>query len=284
MKSAILDRLEASSLEAIEVNFGEARALVTLHGAHLVSYTHQGVERLWMSPKSLLEPNQPIRGGVPVCWPWFGPHTTDPSRPAHGFARTSIWTLLEQSETAQSALVRLGFTSPDSHYPLRVEYQLELSATALEMRLITENFGSDEVELTEALHTYLPVSDLKSAALYGLQGIRYSDKLLDYAESTETRTAVYLTEPTDRVYFDSSDKLELIDSESGKKTVISKTGSATTVVWNAGEQRAATIADLGAENYRGYICVEAANALQARIILAPGQRHTLSQSICPSAI
>lgn len=277
--SAILDRLASSPLETVELEFGHSRALLTLQGAHLISYKQSGEERLWMSPKTLFEPNQPIRGGVPICWPWFGPHSNDPRRCAHGFARTSVWTLIEQTTSATSALVRLGLSSTDSDYPLRAEYQVELTEQALELCLVTQNLGDQPAVLSEALHTYLPVSDLKQASLRGLTGVRYADKLLNYALAVETRDAVFLTEPTDRVYYDTSEKLDLVDTGTGVTTEIAKLGSGTTVVWNAGEEIARSMADLGAENYRGYICVEAANALEAGITLEPGQRHTLMQRL-----
>lgn len=277
--TAILDRLASSPLETVELEFGHSRALLTLQGAHLISYKQSGEERLWMSPKTLFEPNQPIRGGVPICWPWFGPHGTDSTRPAHGFARTSNWQLLGQSSTPESAVLRLGFSSTDADYPLEAEYQIELTKHSLEMRLISRNVGERAVELTEALHTYLPVSDLENASLHGLTGVKYADKLLDYEQALESREGVYLTNPTDRVYYDTSEKLDLIDTGTGAATEIAKQGSGTTVVWNAGEEVAVGMADLGAENYRGYICVEAANALEACVILEPGQSHTLMQRL-----
>lgn len=277
--NAILDRLNASSLETVELNFGESQVRLTLQGAHIVSYTQNAAERLWMSPKTLFEEGMPIRGGVPICWPWFGPHSKDVSLPAHGFARTSVWKLIEKSEGAESALLRLGFASTNPNYPLEAEYQIELTETSLEMRLVSRNIGAQTVELTEALHTYLPVSDLENASLHGLTGSSYADKLLNYAQSTEEREAVFLTEPTDRVYYDSSEKLTLIDTGRGVTTKITKQGSGTTVVWNAGEKTAASMDDLGAENYRGYICVEAANALLDRVIIEPGQSHTLMQRL-----
>lgn len=277
--NAILDRLTASSLETVELSFGQSHIRLTLQGAHLVSYLQGSEERLWMSPNTLFDQGMPIRGGVPICWPWFGPHSDDAALPAHGFARTTLWKVLEQTQYTESALLRLGFTSSNPDYPLTAEYQIELSDESLEMRLISRNIGTQTVELTEALHTYLPVSDLENASLHGLKGLRYADKLLNYAESSEDREAVFLTEPTDRVYFDTREKLNLVDTQTGVTTEITKQGSGTTVVWNAGEAIAAGMADLGAENYRGYICVEAANALEERVILEPGQSHTLMQRL-----
>lgn len=277
-----LNRLKSSQLEIVELNCGGAQAVLTLQGAHLVSYRNEEIERLWLSPKSLFEPGKPIRGGVPVCWPWFAKHPTDDSQPMHGFARTSLWQLTSKEENSERSALLLRLISKNPDYPLQADLKVELSPAELTLSLTTTNLGDSHYNLTEALHTYLPVSDLETAALHGLHSTRYADKLKDFAQTLETREAVYLTEPTDRVYFDTRDSLSLIDTGWGQTTTIRKTGSGATVVWNAGETIAASMSDLGAENYRGYICVEAANALDAFVSLAPGQSHTLQQSLSHS--
>jgi len=147
------------------------------------------------------------------------------------------------------------------------------------MTLITRNCGDQKITLNEALHTYLPISDLSKAFIEGLTDCRFADKLADYKESIELRQQVYLTEPTDRVYYDQSAELRLTDSGSGSLLKIGKQGSGATVVWNAGADIASTMLDLGADNYRSYLCIEAANALQASVELEPGATHTLSQSL-----
>jgi len=276
-----LNRLKSSPLEVVELRCGTHQAVLTLQGAHLVSYQHEGVEQLWLSPKSQFESGKPIRGGVPICWPWFAQHPTDPSLPMHGFARTSLWQLTERQEHSDRSTLALRLTSDQAPYLLRADLQIELTQQHLSLNLTTTNLGGEAYSLTEALHTYLPVSDLRSASLQGLQGTRYADKLQNYAQATEAREAVFLTEPTDRVYFDTSDSLTLLDKDWNRRTIISKRGSGATVVWNAGETIAAGMQDLGAENYRHYICVEAANALETAVILKPGTSHTLNQTICP---
>lgn len=274
-----LSRLQRSPLELITLRCSGNEVCFTLQGAHVVSYIQQGIERLWLSPKSEFEQQRPIRGGVPICWPWFGPHENDSSLPAHGFARTTLWHLSNLEESAESAAATLTLPSAHPDYPLEAEYQIALTPSELSLRLTTHNLGTGAIKLSEALHTYLPVSDLATAALHGLQHVTYADKLLDYRRTTEEREAIYLTEPTDRVYFESAEQLQLIDLGWQRRTTIAKAGSGATVVWNAGEETATAMLDLGAENYRGYICVEAANALDASITLQPGASNTLSQSI-----
>lgn len=274
-----LTRLQCSSLELITLRCGKDHLSFTLHGAHLVSYVHQGIERIWLSPKSEFQLERPIRGGVPICWPWFGAHAEDNSQPAHGFARTSLWQLKQLEENAELAFAILTLSSEHPDYPLEAEYRIELTPNQVSLTLSTKNLGDAPIKLSEALHTYLPISDLETASLHGLQQVSYADKLKNYALAVEDREAVYLTEPTDRVYFDTAKSLELVDSGWGRTTRISKSGSATTVVWNAGEQTAASMLDLGADNYRGYICVEAANALDASINLEAGSSHRLTQAL-----
>ena len=275
--SAPLNRLEESELETIRLQHGSHHAMLTLQGAQLVSCFHGGKERFWLSPRSFFETGKSIRGGVPVCWPWFGAHPEDDARPAHGFARTAVWTLVDSGNTTEHAYAVLQLDSLDPAYPLQASYRIELSDAGIRMQLTSTNRGSSTVMLTEALHTYLPVSDIDNASLHGLKGKTYADKILDYARAVETKDAIQFDEPIDRVYFEAADQLQLVDVATGKITRISKRGSAATVVWNAGEQIAAGMIDMGVENFRSYVCVEAANALEEGAQLKTGESHTLEQ-------
>lgn len=276
-ESWVLGRLGESPLDTVRLDYSEHHAALTLQGAHLVSCVHGGEERLWLGPESCFEPGKAIRGGVPVCWPWFGAHPNDDSRPAHGFARTSLWTVLDSGATKDCAFVMLHLKSPDPSYPLQADYRIELNEAGLRMSLTTTHLGHEAVTLTEALHTYLPVSDIAGVTLQGLRGCEYADKLLGYQRATDDREAVSFADPIDRVYFDSSESLSLVDLAWRRTTSISKRGSAATVVWNAGETIASAMPDLGAEHYRGYVCVEAANALDAGVLLQGGATHSIEQ-------
>jgi D-hexose-6-phosphate mutarotase len=231
-----------------------------------------------MSPKCIIETGKPIRGGVPVCWPWFGAHATEATYPAHGFARTALWSV--EREVSSSDFTRLVLklenrsTNPLFPFHCTVRLQVTLSDT-LELTLITDNKGSEAFPLSQALHTYFPVSDLSSARIEGLKGCHYADKLLDYAESVESREQVSLEEPTDRVYFDSSESLKLIDGDTTR--TIQKQNSNTTVVWNPGFDTAGKMTDIGSENYRSFLCIEAANAMSDTRIVEPGESVVLVQ-------
>jgi D-hexose-6-phosphate mutarotase len=267
-----------NKLEALELQFGENRCTLTLQGAHLISFIKSGVEQLWMSPKCIIETGKPIRGGVPVCWPWFGAHATEANYPAHGFARTALWSVESEKCSTEFTQVVLKLENRSSNplFPFDCSVRLQVTLRdSLELSLITENEGSEVFPLSQALHTYFPISDLSSARIEGLNGCRYADKLLDYAESVESRELVSLEEPSDRVYFDSSESLKLID---GKTTrTIHKQNSNTTVVWNPGFNTAEKMTDIGSENYRNFLCIEAANAMSDVRLIEPGESFTLIQ-------
>jgi D-hexose-6-phosphate mutarotase len=267
-------------LDAVQLTFKSDLAIISLSGGHILSYQSNGEERLWMSPKANLEAGKSIRGGIPVCWPWFGAHSDDESKPAHGFARTSIWTLVDAQDHEDFASITLGLensvANPLFPYDCSVAIKVTLS-DKLSVELITTNLGNQPIEITQALHTYLPICDLDNATIEGLEGVEYADKLKGFARASEDRPLVNLKEPTDRVYFDDSNCLILKDEN--RETRIYKQNSGTTVVWNPGKETANTMADIGAENYRGFLCIEAANAMEDKVTIEPGKSFTLRQGI-----
>ena len=267
-------------LDAVQLTFKSDLAIISLSGGHILSYQSNGEERLWMSPKANLEAGKSIRGGIPVCWPWFGAHLSDESKPAHGFARTSIWTLVDAQDHEEFASVTLGLENSVANplFPHDCSLAIKVTLTdKLSVELITTNLGNQPIEITQALHTYLPISDLNNACIAGLKGVDYADKLKGFARATEDRDSVDLKEPTDRVYFDDSNCLILTDKN--QETRIYKQNSGTTVVWNPGKETANNMADIGAEHYRGFLCIEAANAMEDKVRIEPGESFTLRQGI-----
>lgn len=267
-------------LDAIQLTYKSDQVLISLSGGHILAYQKDGEERIWMSPKAKLETGKSIRGGIPVCWPWFGAHPSDESKPAHGFARTSMWTLVDAQDHEDYASVTLGLENSVANplFPHDCSLGLKVTLTdKLSVELITTNLGSQPIEITQALHTYLPISDLDRATIDGLEGVEYADKLNGFDRATEIRQKVDLKAPTDRVYFDDSNCLILRDDN--RETHIYKQNSATTVVWNPGRETAANMSDIGEENYRGFLCIEAANAMDDKICIKPGESYTLRQGI-----
>jgi glucose-6-phosphate 1-epimerase len=253
-------------------------ATVYVHGAHVTDFVPEGkAPVLWMSRASVFADGKPIRGGIPICWPWFGPHATDAARPAHGFARLRAWTPLDSSVLHDGRVrLRLGFQPEGAETALlpaslRVEMTLTVGA-ALELQLCSINDGPDPVVFEDALHTYFAVGDLAGVAVSGLEEKVYIDRM-DQKRSKIQQGLIRFTAETDRVYEDRSACTEIIDEAGGRRIRIEKSGSASTVVWNPWIAKAKAMPDFGDEEWKEMCCVESANVGSARVPLLPGNRH-----------
>lgn len=255
-------------------------------GAHVWSWQPDGAAPvIWMSEKSWFAEGQPVRGGVPVCFPWFGPGRDGQQQPMHGFARVSTWHLSDTKCTIEQdgrLLVEYELDDamtgeqPEWPHPYRAYLRAKFTPEYLGIELEVTNTGDSDVTFDGALHTYLAVGDVRQVRLSGLDGASYWDKNTD---SRETQSGdVVLDGPTDRVY-DSTGEVTLTDPVLGRTLVIGKSGSSKTVVWNPWDAKAAAMPDFGDDEWVGMICVEAANALDEPVTLRPGQTHHLRQRI-----
>lgn len=249
---------------------------VALHGAHVLRWTEpSGADVLYLSPRSRFGPGVSIRGGVPVIFPQFadlGP------LPKHGFARTSQWALAGEGSTDEAAwaLLRLA-DSPATRAVWDHAFELELRVTlsdVLEMELAVRNTGSASFDFTAALHTYLAVGDVRRAAVAGLDGVRYHDKVARRDEVQ--RGDLRFSGETDRVYLAAPDELRITDEADRRTIVVEKRGFADAVVWNPWAQKAAEVDDLGEDQFPRFLCVEAAQ-VGAPVRLEPGARWTAAQ-------
>jgi glucose-6-phosphate 1-epimerase len=253
------------------------------HGAHAWAWQPEHEQPvLWTSGASDFADGKPIRGGVPVCFPWFGPGRSGDLEPGHGFARLADWRLVDASDTEGGLVVEYHLdetiTGEQPNWPHR--YDARLRATFLarnfEIELTVTNTGDEEFSYEEALHTYLNVGDVRHVRVTGLEGARYFDKVAgDWADQVGEVT---IASETDRVYLSTDDVL-VDDPTLGRKLVIGKTGSANTVVWNPWVAKSAAMPDFGEDEWTGMLCIEAANALDDAITLQPGGSHTIAQRI-----
>jgi glucose-6-phosphate 1-epimerase len=246
---------------------------IYLHGAHVTSWQPAGHEPvLWMSRSSLFQTGKPIRGGVPICFPWFGPHASDPSAPAHGFARTALWEVTEARTTAEGGISLTLQTRIDS---FSVRFTVEFGSV-LQMALTTEPVPgtSTSQRFEDALHTYFSVSDVRSVSISGLEQARYIDKVDGAAEKSATGNAIVFMGETDRVYLNTVAECQLIDPDRKRTIVISKSGSQSTVVWNPWIAKSARMPDFGDHEWPEMVCIETANVGSNAIELAPNTSHT----------
>ncbi|MGA4507888.1 D-hexose-6-phosphate mutarotase [Propionibacteriaceae bacterium G1746] len=255
------------------------------HGAHVFSWQPRGAEHpvLWMSAASMFAPGQPIRGGVPVCFPWFGPGRTGDLAPGHGFARLASWTRTQLLDEDDRLLVtyRLDESQvgdqPNFPHAFTAELTVEFTDKHVDLALEVTNTGDEQFSYEEALHTYLAVGDSREISITGLEGASYLDKVAGTTENTQ-QGAIRIEAETDRVY-DSTADVTLDDPVWARRLVVSKTNSANTVVWNPWVAKSAAMPDFGDDEWPHMVCIEAANALDEAITLTPGQSHLMSQRI-----
>ena len=259
-----------AGLPMLLVENRQARAVIALQGAHVMSFQPKGQrEMLWISPKTLFESGKPIRGGIPLCLPWFGPHSEDKTW-LHGFARTRQWTLVGSNTLADGAtrlvLELSGEATLCALWPHDFLFHLEIVVgKTLRLEMTVENRGQAPAPLAFAFHTYFAVPDVAQAVISGLEGTSFIDKTDNLARKTQ-QGDVTISAMTDRVYLDVPAK-QRIKSEDGAITIESPSRCA--IVWNAWHNDK-NIGDIGEGNHVGYVCVERGDAADHAVTLAPG--------------
>lgn len=262
-----------------EIANSECSAAVALNGAHLLSWQPAGqAGAIWLSEDARFENGRSIRGGIPVCWPWFGAHASDNSLPAHGFARTTLWHVTSAASDRESTTLTLALQTDDKHpmWPHASRVELEIRAgNLLEMTLTTENHAAETITIGQALHTYFRIGDIADVHVSGLDGRPYLDKPDGFKRKQQSGDIGFPDE-VDRVYLESADDCLIVDQQMQRTIRIEKSGSRSTVVWNPGPTRSAEMGDLGPEGYRRMLCVESANAAEDVVAIEPGASHSLS--------
>ncbi len=258
-----------------------ATASISVFGGQLLSYVPKGGQDvLWLSPAAQPLPT-PIRGGSPVCWPYFGRQGQGSEVPSHGFVRTLPWTLKDARREADGTILLTLVPPALDNLGLRLSMQLRIGRT-LEQRLLTENTGRQPVSFTQALHNYFHVSDATQVSVEGLDGLTYLDKFENYATARVQQGDWSLRDPrdpgrSDRIYTQAGGRYLLKDPGLKRRIELTTTGSRSLVAWNPGEAGAAKMADVGA-GWRDYVCLEAANAGPDVVNLPAGASHTLVQT------
>ena len=274
----------------LQLKIRHGTAVIALHGAHLLSWLPTGQRDVfWLSPQALPEPAA-IRGGVPVCWPWFARQGMPESAAQHGPVRNLPWQINaiygssddEISLSLEPCTQALQYAGLDAVQPgLQVSLRITLGPT-LSQVLHTRNLGSEAFHLTQALHNYFAVSDAAQIAIEGLTGLPYQDRLLELATAVQ-QGPFALDQACDRTYYHSTGqpthRYTLIDPVWQRRIVIDTQGSQSVVVWNPGSESARKIVDMPDEGWRDFFCIEAANAGPDVIALAAGAEHRMVQTL-----
>lgn len=260
-------------LNAIRIHADGGSAVIYTHGAHVTDFRKSsGPPLLFMSRESEFAPDKPIRGGVPLIFPWFGPRE---DLPMHGHARLDEWEWT-QSQILDDGAARVTFRLPSAG-DAEVTYTVTVAST-LHLELSATNRGVSSMTFENCLHTYFQIGDIHQASILGLCGSRYRDQLTgeELVESAET---LRFTGETDRVYQDDAPFLEIEDPELGRLIRVRKSGSRSTVVWNPWIEKSRRMPDFGDDEYPHMLCVESGNVRGNAVILAPGATSVLAVTV-----
>jgi len=265
----------------IDISNQYAKARISTSGGQILSYQphSENNDMVFLSEKANYLPGKMIRGGVPVCWPWFGDDTSGYGRPSHGFARNQQWDVLgTRSNTDGSTTVTLCIKDTDGSqtiWPYKFKLLIEITVgKCLEVQLTTKNTGKKTFTISQALHTYFNVSDISKVVVNGLDGCEYLDKLDDFSSSTQAGDVV-ISQEIDRIYQNSPAQVTLKDSGFDRIISISAINSRTTVIWNPWTAAISKIDDLDDSSYPQFLCVETANAADDCITIPEGRERTI---------
>ena len=266
-------------LPKVRITSPEVGGEMYLYGAHVTSWKPVGGEEvLFLSSQSRWEHGHAIRGGVPVCFPWFGDKADDPKAPAHGFVRTKAWQLESIAQVGAAVTVSMFTESnEDTKRWWPAEFRMVHRATfgsELSLELVVTNTGRTSLRFEEALHAYHRVGNITDGRLRGLDKVHYLDKTDSNRKKIQHGEIVIVSE-TDRVYLNTRDTIELEDPVLYRRIRVTKENSLTTVVWNPWVQKAHSLADLADDEWTQMICIESSNVSDFAVDLAPGQQHKM---------
>lgn len=269
-------------LVVADITNAHASASICLQGGQLLSWqpTASAEPVIWLPSAATFAPKAPIRGGIPVCWPWFSAHGSEASFPMHGFARTQPWQV-KSTRSLDDGSTEISLTLPitsamQAMWPHQAQLDLLINVgNTLKIALITRNLCDSDFILTEALHTYFSVSDVAQVHVDGLDGIHFHDKAAGWTEDDQAGTIPFAAE-VDRVYVNTPERCTIVDPGFNRRIHIAKIGSQSTVVWNPWAARAAQMGDLGQDGWTRFVCVETANALENAVTVPAGKSHTMA--------
>lgn len=253
-------------------------AVIVIQGAHLVSFIpNEGKELLWLSPKAVFEPAKAVRGGIPLCMPWFGGHPD--GLPSHGFARSTDWTL-QSARNLADGRTEVVMSLQDNEqtralwpYAFKFEFTILVGAT-LELSMHTQNLSDTTVPYTYAFHTYFAVSDYTQVSVTGLADLNYIDTIGEVRRLVQKGDVVF-TGSTDRVYLDVPEVQTIVDRD---RTIRIASSAQSAVVWNPGAH-ANDIADIGGDAYQQFVCVERGDVFDNALTLDAGSSHTATMTL-----
>lgn len=294
MHRSDVERLELDELTCWRVRYGTHDLLISQQGAQILSYQQDGQPPLiWLSEQAAYRRGQGVRGGVPVCWPWFGnllrnPHTvqamhTQPdAAPAHGLVRTLNWALegidcRDDGITLEFSYNTVTHPLPDWPHAAKLRLCIQLDER-LQIKLGTRNLGETPLSISQALHSYFAVSDIRHVTVEGLHGCRYIETLEDWQQREQTG-ALHFCGETDRIYLNTPAQLSILDPAWQRRIHLLSRGSQSAVVWNPWTDKAQRLSQFAHDAWQGMLCIEHANVMADTLTLAPDEQQWLEVSL-----
>lgn len=294
-----VERVELDELTCWRVHVGDAELLVAQQGAQILHFQHGAQAPLiWLSEQAAYHRGQSVRGGVPVCWPWFGDLRRNPPAvqaqyaggtisPAHGAVRGLDWQLqgIEQADGA----VSLNFVFDSRQHPLpdwphAAELHLSIRLDQqLHLKLGSRNLGDQPLALSQALHSYFAVSDIRQVSVQGLDGCRYIETLDNWQQHRQHGTLGFAGE-TDRIYLDTPTRLSIVDPGWQRRIHLDAWGSRSAIVWNPWIDKARRLSQFAEDAWQRMLCIETANVGDDIVTLAPGESHSLRLTLSSEAL
>ena len=274
---------DSSGLEFIEIQNNFAIAKIALQGGHVVWWRPKSSAQdvLWLSSNSRYEKGRSIRGGVPICWPWFGQHPTDGTYCNHGFARVIPWKLEKTTQLKNGAtkVTLKMLPTPEALKQLTYNYELELTiivGDTLYLNLKTTNLSNNPFTISEGYHTYFYISDIKNIKITGLENAVYTDKFENFNREIQ-KSSISFDGAFDRVYSNTSNDCYIEDEIFNRVITVKKSNSNSTVVWTPWEEIAKKMGDMGEKDeWRRMVCVETANLHENSVVIYPSLSHSIA--------
>ncbi|KAA0950554.1 MULTISPECIES: D-hexose-6-phosphate mutarotase [unclassified Pseudomonas] len=294
-----VETVKLDELNCWRIRHDGTELLVAQQGAHIISYQRLGEKPvIWPNDEAVFKTGKGIRTGVPVCWPWFGifdrnpqsvqamRHSNEPAG-AHGFVRAVDWELAGIESEGEALRVEFVLPVPEGGFP-GWPHQVDLKMSLLlddqlHIRLTSHNRGTDSVTISQALHSYFAVSDVRNVQVKGLDGLDYIDTTNDWNTAKQSGL-LHFTGETDRIYLDTPAQLNIVDPDWQRRIQLTSTGSRSTVIWNPWTERAKAFSDMADDGWQRMLCIETANVMDDVATLAPGESHTLGVSITSIAL
>lgn len=285
-------------LISLNIHHPTTNAKLLLQGAQLVSCCPVGEQPLlWQSHLSEYKTGRPIRGGIPICWPWFGDLSANPdivqnqievdAPPAHGFARNQEWLLLSVDSSDAGVSIHLRLETEVSgplfwRFPCVLNVKIHIGRT-LNVDLSVSNLGDQSIAYSAALHSYFPVSSIEHIDVIGFDGLSYVDALDQWQPKTQVEPLIIRGE-VDRIYQQTPKQFEIVDRQWRRRLIVRSEGSQSTVLWNPGVEKSKRLSTFANDEYQDMLCIETANTLTDCITVAPNETASLKLSVSSQAL